>query len=147
MIKILNFLLILVVFVFFIIIFLRFNNKPNVIINQHKFMVDVAETDGQKARGLDIYDKLPLEKGMIFPFKTDGKYSFWMKGMKFPIDIIYIKNDKIAEIFSNIPNPKTSTETPAIVTPHENINYVLEINAGLSRRYNFKVGGKANINL
>ena len=147
MIKILNFLLILIVFVFFIIIFLKFTNQPNVMINQHKFMVDVAETDGQKARGLDIYDKLPLEKGMIFPFKTDGKYSFWMKGMKFPIDIIYINNNKIVDIFPNVPYPKDSMQEPTIVKPSQKANFVLEINAGLSRRYNFKKGDLVDIHL
>ena len=116
-------------------------------INGQKFIVDVAKTDTQKEKGLNIQDSLPLNRGMIFPFQKNGAYSFWMKGMKFSIDIIYIKNDKITDIFPNLPFPRTATETPAIVTPHGKINYVLEINSGLSQKYNFKVGDKIVLHL
>ena len=149
--KKINLLLLILIFsiiaFFFIIVNQKFNSNSYVIINNHKFIVDVAKTNEQKQLGLDIYNKLPIFKGMVFPFQTADKYSFWMKGMKFPIDIIYINNSRIVEIFTNLPFPKTSTENPVTVTPKEQANYVLEINAGLSQKYNFKKGDNVIIHL
>ncbi len=149
--KKINILLLILIFCiiafFFIIVNQKFINNSYVIINNHKFIVDVAKTNEQKQLGLDIYNKLPTFKGMVFPFQTAGTYSFWMKGMKFLIDIIYIENGKIVEIFPDLPYPKTSTETPVTVTPETPANYVLEINAGLSQKYNFKKGDTVIIHL
>ncbi len=128
-------------------IFLQPANKPYVKVDGKEFFVDVAKTDKQKELGLDIYNQLPVRRGMLFPFTTPNYYTFWMKGMKFPIDIIYINNNKIVDIFENLPYPKTSSETPAIVRPSEVANYVLEINAGLSQKYNFKNGDLVQIHL
>lgn len=122
-------------------------NKPSVTINEKVFVVDVAKTNEQKAKGLSIYDKLPLGKGMIFIFKTPDYYAFWMKGMKFPIDIIYIKKNKIVDIYENIQPPKTDNEQLPIIKPKETSDMVLEINANLSSKYNFKIGDFVKINL
>jgi uncharacterized membrane protein (UPF0127 family) len=70
-----------------------------------------------------------------------------MKGMKFSIDIIYIQNNKIVDVFQNLPFPKSEFDQPVIVESTQNSNYVLEINAGLSKKYNFKNGDIAQINI
>ena len=140
--------LIFVVSVF--ISFTLFNSrqsKPYVRINGRTFLVDVAKTESQQEKGLSIYNKLPIEKGMIFPFEDLSFHPFWMKGMKFSIDIIYIQNNKIVDIFQNLPFPKNELETPVIVRSSVNSNYVFEINAGLCKKYNFKKGDIAEINL
>lgn len=134
-------------FCLFMVFMLKQNHVAYVKIDGKQFFVDVAKTNEQKAKGLDIYDKLPVRKGMIFPFQTPDYYSFWMKGMQFPIDIIYINNNKIVDIFPDLPNPKTGNEDPVMVRSQEKSNFVLEINAGLSRKYNFKTGDKIEIHL
>ncbi len=122
-------------------------NTPSVIINNKTFSVDVAKTDEEKTKGLSVYNKLPLEKGMIFVFDTKGYYVFWMKDMKFPIDIIYIRKNKIVDIFKNVAPPKSQNETLPIIRSSESADMVLEINAGLSEKYNFKIGDSVKINL
>lgn len=119
---------------------------PSVTINNRTFVVDVAKTDEQKAKGLSVYNKLPLEKGMIFVFNTDDYYAFWMKDMKFPIDIIYIRKNKIVDIFKNVAPPKSRSETLPIIKPEKTADMVLEINAGLCQKYNFKIGDSVKIN-
>lgn len=123
------------------------NNTPSVSIKNKTFYVDVAKTDNEKGEGLSIYDKLPKEKGMLFLFEKEDYYSFWMKDMKFPIDIIYINKDRIVEIYENIPSPKSLNEKPQVVKPGKKAAYVLEINAGLSEKYGFKMGDKVDISL
>jgi uncharacterized membrane protein (UPF0127 family) len=146
--KVTIFLLTLIIFLCLFMAFLLKNNQMSYVkIDGKQFFVDVAKTDEQKAKGLDIYDKLPVKKGMIFTFQTPDYYPFWMKGMKFPIDIIYINNNKIVDIFENLPNPKTDNETPVMVKPQAKSNFILEINAGLSHKYNFKTGDRIEIHL
>jgi uncharacterized protein len=147
--KLIIFLTSFIVFIsIFMLIFLQpLLNKSFVLIDGKKFTVDVAKTSEQQKIGLDIYNKLPTNKGMIFPFELADYYPFWMKGMKFSIDIIYIKDNKIVDIFQNLPFPKDATEAPATVRPSEKANYVLEINAGLSQKYEFKKGDVVDIHL
>lgn len=116
-------------------------------INGKTFYVDVAKTSDQKQKGLSIYKSLPENKGMIFIFSSEGYYPFWMKDMKFPIDIIYIKDDRIVDIFKNVSPPKNQNEELEIVKPQEKANKVLEINANLSDKYNLKKGDLIKINI
>ncbi len=146
-------LLLLVITVIFIAIFLLSNffynrpNKPNAIIGNHLFNLEIAKTDKQKAVGLAKYDSIPQDFGMLFPFIKSGYYAFWMKNMKFPIDIIFIKSGKILKIFPNVPAPVSSNSALPIYRPEEQSDTVLEINAGLSKRYGFKNGDTVIINL
>ena len=83
---------------------------------------------------------------MVFPFNKADYYSFWMKDMKFPIDIIYLKDKKIVTIFENV-LPQSSDQNPEILNPEEPSDTVLEINAGLARKYNLKKGDIIRLNL
>ncbi len=142
--------LLTVIIIILVIVVLNIERNPSnayVKIDGKTFYVDVAKTPKQQELGLDIYDKLPQDRGMIFPFSYPDYYAFWMHGMKFPIDIIYINNDKIVDIFPNLPYPKNINEQPVTVTPSEKANYVLEINAGLSQKYHFKKGDVVEISL
>jgi uncharacterized membrane protein (UPF0127 family) len=111
------------------------------------FSVDVAKTDYEKQKGLSIYSSLPKERGMIFLFDTKDYHAFWMKDMKFAIDIIYINGDEIVDLFENVPSPKKEGDNLPIITPKEKADKVFEINAGLSKKYGFKKGDRVEINL
>ncbi len=55
--------------------------------------VDLAITPDQQAKGLSIKNTLNDNEGMLFLFNVPGEYSFWMKDMKFPLDIIWINSN------------------------------------------------------
>lgn len=110
-------------------------SRPTVEIKGHKFQLIVAKNDKDKQVGLSKYKDLPQDKGMIFVFEKPGQYPFWMKDMKFPIDIIFISKNRIVTIHKNSPTDKLT-----IYTSTENADKVLEINANLSEKYGFKVG-------
>ncbi len=122
-------------------------HKSTVTIENKTFLLDVARTDNEKEIGLAKYNKLPEDTAMLFIFQSSDYYSFWMKNMKFPIDIIYIQDNKIVDIFKNVPYPKTKDEKLTIYTPKSKANFVLETNANLSTKYNFKIGSYIKINL
>lgn len=139
-------LIVLTIFLTLILSFV-FSNKstPTATIDNKIFILDVAKTDIQKGRGLSIYNSLPINKGMVFPFQKSDYYAFWMKDMKFPIDIIYINKNKIVDIFKNVPAPKSQSASLPIIKPKNLSDTVLEINAELSDKYNFKIGDLVKI--
>src|SRR3989344_6137269 len=118
---------------------LPFKENATVTINGHKLELTVADSQEEKEIGLSETNSLPQEKGMIFLFEKPGLYSFWMKNMKFPIDIIYINNDQIVTIQNNV-QPVKEQESPTVYTSTEPADKVLEIQAGLAKTYGFKKG-------
>jgi len=117
--------------------------SPIAKINSHTFKLYVAKSDKDKQIGLSKYKKIDSTQGMVFPFSKAGYYSFWMKEMKFSIDIIYIKDGKIVTIYKNVPMPKNNSDLP-VYNSTAPADTVLEVNAGLSQKYNFKKGDKVN---
>ena len=112
-------------------------------VGQTIFTVELAITDAQKEKGLGYRDSLAPNHGMLFPYDHPEKYSFWMKGMRFPIDILWIRDSKIIDISKNVPIA-TSSVLP-IYSPQEPANQVLEVNAGVSDKDGIKIGDLAII--
>jgi uncharacterized protein len=113
-------------------------SQPKAVIKNHSFDLLLAKTEKEKEIGLSNNKSLPLNQGMLFKFNSASYYSFWMKNMKFPIDIIFMKNNKIVTIYSKVKPPAQSNNQLAIYQPEEPADAVLEINAGLSDKYGFK---------
>lgn len=111
---------------------------PTATIKGHKFKLYIAKDSKDYQIGLSKYTKLSQDYGMLFPFEKADYYSFWMKEMKFPIDIIYIRDNQIVTIIRNAPVPKAQSESIPIYKPAQTADKVLEINAGISEKYNFK---------
>lgn len=111
-------------------------------IGNHKFEVVVAKSQPEWETGLSQTESLQDNQGMLFLFEKSDYHFFWMKDMRFPIDIIYINNDIIVTIISNAVPPKNSNENSILYSPTQPANKVLEIKAGLAKKYNFKNGDK-----
>ena len=119
-----------------------FIKSPKALINNHTFQLTVARSPEEKEVGLSKATSLSENQGMIFLFEKPDYYSFWMKDMKLPIDIIYINKDEIVTIQNNVQPPKSKEENPIIYAPTQPSDKVLEISGGLSEKYNFKKGDK-----
>ncbi|MBF8249714.1 MAG: hypothetical protein HW400_315 [Candidatus Levybacteria bacterium] len=115
---------------------------PSVTIADQSFKVTLAASEKEREIGLSETKELQQNQGMLFLFDKPDYYSFWMKNMQFPIDIIYIKTDTIVDIKNNAQPPKDNQENPTIYTPLEPSDKVLEIQAGLAEKYKFKNGDK-----
>ncbi|GAH05005.1 unnamed protein product, partial [marine sediment metagenome] len=66
------------------------SNQKNILINGYSFQVEIADDPEEMKLGLGERDSLCGSCGMLFEYSREGKYYFWMKGMRFPIDIIWI---------------------------------------------------------
>ena len=99
--------------------------------------VELALTEAEQNKGLSGRSELRDGEGMLFVFAKPGKYSFWMKDMNFPIDMVWLGEDlKVVYIKKNA-DPKLYPETYG---PETDAKYVLEVVAGFSDKNNLKVG-------
>ncbi len=137
-----------VIFFTILIVSLLFSKvkKTEVSINNETFKVEIADSDKEQQIGLSETKKLAENKGMLFVFNRPDYYSFWMKNMNFPIDIIYINGNKVTTVISNAPVPASNNDNPQLYQPTSQSDKVLEINAGLAEKYNIKEGSTININ-
>lgn len=121
--------------------------KPKTVeVAKQQFKVEIADSDKERMKGLSNRNSLNDNNGMLFIFESKGKYSFWMKEVEFPLDIIFISDDTIVDIVKNAPPQKEVKGSLPIYTPQKEANYVLEIKGGLSDRYSIKTGDKIKIN-
>ena len=112
-------------------------NIKSVKIGDNILNVDLALTQEAQELGLSFRKSLEENKGMLFVFEVPKKYSFWMKDMNFPIDIIWIGiDDRIVYIKENV-KPESFPESFA---PSKDSKYVLEAASGFSGKNNLKEG-------
>jgi uncharacterized membrane protein (UPF0127 family) len=105
----------------------------------------LAQTSQEQSIGLAKYKSIGQNQGMIFLFDKSDYYSFWMKDMKFPIDIIFISGNKVVDVFDKV--PVSPNENLPVYTTKTKADKVLEINAGLAKKYEIKIGNIVNIKL
>lgn len=110
--------------------------QSSVVINNHRINVEVADTESKKTQGLSNRSNLCPDCGMLFLFDKPGKYGFWMKDMKFPLDFIYFKGTKISDLKENI-SPSTF---PEIILPENSFDKVIEVNAGVISKDSLSIG-------
>ncbi|OGY63360.1 MAG: hypothetical protein A3I89_01820 [Candidatus Harrisonbacteria bacterium RIFCSPLOWO2_02_FULL_41_11] len=103
--------------------------------------VEVAETPLARSRGLSYREELKDGSGMLFIFDDPGVYGFWMKGMKFPIDIVWISGNEIVAVEENV----APDNGDALYYPPEPVNRVLEIGAGAAKRLKIQDKGKITV--
>ena len=85
-------------------------------------------------------ERLAEDQGMLFILDEEITPSFWMKDMRFPLDILWVdKNKKIAAI--------TQDAQPCVgscpnLSPDKKVKFVLELNSGFVEKNQIKSGDK-----
>lgn len=126
------------VIVFLVVFSKNTTNKEtlHVSIKDKSYTFQVARTAPAREKGLSGTDTI-LYDGMIFIFPQSDLYSFWMKEMKYPIDILWVnENFEIVEMRENI-YPGTY---PEVFTPTQKALYVIEVRAGVAEKADIRVG-------
>ena len=120
--------------------------QAEVTIEGFTFVVDVADSYELRRQGLSGRDDLAREVGMWFDMGGTGNATFWMRGMRFPIDIVWISDDLVVTgVAERLPFPKPGTTDSALPTYSSGvpIRFVLEINAGLAEELGIGEGSVA----
>jgi uncharacterized membrane protein (UPF0127 family) len=81
---------------------------------------------------------------MLFAFKEPRIQSFWMEGMQFPLDIIWVDGGEIVKIQENIPHPKEGEDPARMDSAPYKVNTVLELQAGAVEKWGIEVGDEVN---
>ena len=102
------------------------------------FIVEVASTPTQRARGLMFRTRLPGRQGMLFDFGRDQEIRMWMKNTLIPLDMIFIQSDgRIRRIDQNT---KPGSLRP--ISSNGPVRAVLEMRAGTSKKYGIAPGDR-----
>jgi uncharacterized membrane protein (UPF0127 family) len=87
-------------------------------------------------RGLMYRKSMPEEHGMLFNLGSREEHPFWMHNTCIPLDLLYVDEDGfIVGILENAPTLNDAPRTVGCPS-----SYVLEMNAGWSRRHGVKAG-------
>ena len=108
------------------------DNIGTIKLNNKAISVEISDTDEERAQGLSGREDLALGTGMLFVFENPAIHGFWMKDMKFDIDIVWINEaGDVLGVEKNI-SPDTY---PEVFDPDEPVKYVLELKAGEADKY------------
>ena len=107
-------------------------------VGQAQVGIEIADTVEEKSLGLGGRESLPQDQGMLFVYDQPGVYGFWMKGMKFPLDFVWISQGKVVEVTQNV--PVNNEVMPSVYQPKVVIEAMLEVNAGWVEKNNVKIG-------
>ena len=99
--------------------------------------VHIAATNEAREKGLSGSAPLAPDEGMLFFFEYPGKMAFWMKDMRFSIDIIWISSEWIIVDITHDLAPETY---PRTVSPRTDAQYVLEVPSGFAKAHQLKIG-------
>ncbi|MDB5259305.1 MAG: hypothetical protein JWO73_513 [Candidatus Taylorbacteria bacterium] len=104
----------------------------------------IADTQALKELGLGRRDSLDQRTGMLFIFDQPGRHGFWMKDMRFPIDIVWLdENLIVTHVEENISPATYDSAKPSaskIFDPEQKSSFVLEVSAGIARKNNYTEG-------
>ncbi len=85
--------------------------------------------------GLSYRTELPEGRGMLFFMPNQEVQTFCMRGMRLPLDLIWISAGRVAGITRNVP-----PTFPGDLNSPAPVNQVLEVPGGFADRYGIKAG-------
>ena len=102
---------------------------------------EVADDPSERAQGLSGRPPLGRDEGMLF-LLPDDQPTFWMKGMRFGLDIVWIRGRRVVDVTDRIPAPRSGTPDSRLKTysPSRAANNALEVRAGWAARNRVGVG-------
>ena len=129
------------VFLCFNVTELQAKRLKQIIINDHIFNVEIAETADELRTGLMFRNNLAPDAGMLFVHNPPRRISMWMKNTEIDLDMLFINDkNKIIAI-----RTAKAHDLSVIYAPSP-VKYVLEINANTAQKLNIKLGDSLQIN-
>lgn len=118
-----------------------YRNDKTVTINSTKIKAEVAQDPAEQAKGLSGRPCIENNQAMLFVFERPDQYKFWMKDMKFPIDIVWIDANRVVVGLNIDVSPSTY---PDYFTSEKPSQYVLELQANRSKELGVTLGTPVN---
>ena len=110
-----------------------------------RYMVEIADDDAERQRGLMFRDAMPIDHGMLFIHDREEPQSYWMKNTRIALDILYFDSArKLVAQQRAVPPcslgdgcPPYPSDAPA--------RFVLELNAGEAARLKLQDGAELRV--
>jgi len=97
--------------------------------------LETAESEEERAKGLQNREELSEYRGMLFNFPNSEKQSIWMKYTHIPLDIVFLSEDgTVLNVEQGEPH---STEH---IYSEGECRHVLELNKGKADDFNISEG-------
>ncbi len=115
----------------------------SVVVNDVYIDVEVVRSREDKAKGLSERESLGANSGMLFVFEESASHCIRMKGMNFPIDIIWIaesEDDPEEKVIVHVETNVLPESFPKVFKPRSLSDYVLEVNSGFAEKNDINIG-------
>ncbi len=108
------------------------------VISGHEVFLEIVKTPAAMYKGLSQRPSLCRECAMLFVFLESDQRIFVMRDMNFPLDIVFLNDNKIIKIYRNLPPEGSSPELQ--YSSEAPANRVLEFNAGVAKELGLEEG-------
>ncbi|MFA6035436.1 MAG: DUF192 domain-containing protein [Candidatus Micrarchaeia archaeon] len=105
--------------------------------------LELATTRDQVLQGLSGRDSLCESCGMLFIFPEPAPRGFWMSGMKFPLDMIFMSANRT--VLNLAENVQPCAGECLVLRSRGAAAYVLEVNAGFAKKHGVEEGSAINL--
>lgn len=102
---------------------------------QPDYNVAIARSAREQSIGLGNLDSMPADHGMLFWYTTTANRCFWMKDMRFPIDIIWLSSSRHVVHIEQSVSPATYPQVFCATA-----QYVVELHAGEAAKQHLRIG-------
>jgi uncharacterized protein len=114
-------------------------------INGKQILLETAVTDQEKKQGLKGRSSLPVNRGMLFTVNPDQEVQLWMAGVRFPLDMVFLHNEKVSTVLSDVPPCTTSPSDCPIYDSGGIVDSVIELAAGTAESLSLIEGSTIEI--
>lgn len=123
---------------------LGFRTGDLVFLDCHQLTIEVARTKAERIRGLAGRKALGPDRGMLFVYPNPKPRSFWMKGMRMSIDLIWIAGQEVIGVAVKLTPPRPGDKVITVTSPGP-VDLVLEVEAGWVRAKGIRPGARLTL--
>ena len=117
--------------------------QVQIAVGDQSLLVEVVNTPQSRAQGLSQREEIGAD-GMLFVLDKKRVPSFWMKQMKFDLDLVWINQDRVIEVTRSVPAPDSQLQVEDLprYQPSQAAEMVLELTAGA---FEIQVGDQVRV--
>lgn len=118
-----------------------------IVLKDQTFVLEIADTPAKQRQGLSGRASLASDHGMLFVYPEEKILTFWMKDMKFDVDVLWIAGDKIVAWEKNMaaPLPDVTDSQLLQYTSAFPADKALELSSGSIDRLGLKLGDSIDL--
>jgi uncharacterized protein len=125
--------------------FLPIRAKARIGINKQLIKLEVAASPKEQALGLMHRTYVSPDRGMLFLIDPPRQASFWMKNVKIPLDLVFLRQGKVVALALSVPPCTATTAKCPTYDSKLPVDMVIELRGGRATELGLKVGESVNV--